>query len=502
MKNIDLAICIDNEDPENIGRIRYIRENSYTGEIERALNYEKWGDKDLFIAIPFLPTNLNFIPDIGQSVKIINYDNEKDYTNSEYIAGPFTTRHDFNAQTYSNQVEKTTYGISNKHGKKVIDTNGKYVNPKSEGVFAKHSDFGIYGKYGSDILFTENGLQLRGGKLISKRFATPKQKMEMLYQPLMSKKSSVLYLKKFHETKEFRENEEILQIPKYRTLNYMVEYAINKFTGTTYTIDYYVYKITKPFEDHYLTNNPTLSEVKLVNNSYKLINPDNSLTTPTYSKEVTSINEGYVTIRNDLKKLHYRGLTEFNLFYPKEDIHPFYFRPTFECRNRTVNSTENTNRTTLFRNISISSDCGPQFGLAYQQSTISPPTETVNKKENVLKITNTGEEQSFSALKSDKIYFLSSDNRNVTSKPINFEKLDKYDLTQENYLLDIEPNTYAMVRGETLLDFLRRMYEVLTTHIHNINEPYAKLSYDAHIQLESSFQILENDMLNKHIRIN
>lgn len=502
MKTIDLAICIDNNDPECLGRIRFIRESSYTGEIERAVEYSDWSDSDLFVANPFLPTNINFIPEIGQSVKIINYDTDKNLTNSEYIAGPFTTRHDFNSQTYSNQVEKTTYGITNKHGKKVIDKNGKYVNPKSEGAFSKPTDFGVYGKYGSDILFTENGLQLRGGKLISKRLATSKQKTEMLYQPIMSKKSATLHLKKFHETKEYREEETAENISKSKQLNYFVEYTIDNFTGNTFVIKYYVYKITKPFENHYLTNNPSLSEIKLQENTYKLINDDNSTTTETFYKITNSIEESYVTIRNDIKKIHYKGLNEIKITYPKSDIHPFYFRPTEECRLRTLNETENLNRIKLFNNIKISDNCGPQFGLIYQQTSISPPNELVTKKQYTLKTLNNNDEQSFSALKSDKIYFLSSDSKNITKKPINFEKLDKYDLTQENYLMDIEPNTFATVRGDTLLEFLRRMYEVLTTHVHNINSPYAKTSYEAHKQMELLFQKLENEMLNKNIRIN
>ena len=85
MKIIDIAICIDNNDPKGIGRIRAVRYSSYTGELEKAFDYDAWDDKDLFTAIPFLPTNLNFIPEKGQAVKIINYDTKKDTVNIEYI---------------------------------------------------------------------------------------------------------------------------------------------------------------------------------------------------------------------------------------------------------------------------------------------------------------------------------------------------------------------------------------------------------------------------------
>jgi hypothetical protein len=506
MKIIDIAICVNNKDPENLGRIRCIRYSSYTGQIERAMVYKEWDDKDLFTAIPFLPTNINFIPEIGQTVKIINYNTDKETVNVEYIAGPFTTRHDFNAQTYSSQIERTSYGIASKHGKNVTDENGNYVNKKSEGVFAKHTDYGVYGKYGSDILFTENGLQLRGGKLITKEGATTTQKSDMIYQPLMGKKNAILYLKKFHKTKEFKE--EVSEIEKIAStnLNYVIEYDIAgnfNFTGSPITINYYVYKINKVYGDMYNTSNPSLRNLELIDGNYDLINTDGNPLTPTFSKTITGVTETYITIRNDLKTLHYKSLNEFNAAYPNTDLHPFYFRPTEECRIRT-GLTENqiTTRNTIFNGISITQECGPQTGLVFQKTSVKAPLIKVKTKKKVIKDLTGNVEQTFSALKSDKIYFLTTDQNNITEKPITFEKLDKYELTQDNYLQDIEPNTYAMVRGETLLSFLRSVYTVLTTHVHNINSPYAKAEYNPHKEMEELYQKLESDILNKSIRIN
>ena len=98
MKIIDIAKCVDNKDPLGIGRIRFSRFNDLTGVIENAITYEPWSDRDLFIAQPFLPSNINFIPDEGQSIKIINYDTDKKTVNIEYVSGPFTTMYDFNGQ--------------------------------------------------------------------------------------------------------------------------------------------------------------------------------------------------------------------------------------------------------------------------------------------------------------------------------------------------------------------------------------------------------------------
>ena len=503
MKIIDIAVCIDNRDPENLGRIRCIRYSSYTGQVERAMDYEAWDDKDLFTALPFLPSNINFIPEIGQTVKIINYDTDKETSNTEYIAGPFTTRHDYNSQTYSAQLERTTYGNSAKQGKKIIDDKGNFIDKKSNGVLAKHTDYGVYGKYGSDVLFTENGLQLRGGKLTSKDSAKGKEKKDMLYKPLLSKKSAILYLKKFSKAKEYKEEEVETKKIANADIRYFVEYSIDNFDGNGVTISYYVYQVNKAYGDVYKTYNPSLLDAKLIDGHYKLINTDNTTTTPTFTKTAANLIETYVTIRNDIKTLHYKGLNEFNVKYPLDDLHPFYFRPTQACReNLDLTSTQLENRVKIFKNISINESSGPEHGLAFQKTAISPPVITIKEKKQVLKDKTGNMEQSFSALKSDKIYFLTTDPYNATQKAINFEKLDKYELTQDNYLKDIEPNTFSTVRGETLLQFLRSMYDVLTTHIHNINDPYAKLAYDAHDNLERLYQKLEEDILNKSIRIN
>jgi hypothetical protein len=89
-----------------------------------------------------------------------------------------------------------------------------------------------------------------------------------------------------------------------------------------------------------------------------------------------------------------------------------------------------------------------------------------------------------------------------TDKKINFESLDKYELTQENYIKDVEPNTYATVRGENLINFLEALYNVLVTHAHNPLKPYARINYYSHDVLVKLFNNLKNDILNNSIRIN
>jgi hypothetical protein len=503
MKIIDIGICIDNFDPAGLGTIRCVRYSSWTSQQEKALDYTKWDDNDLFIAYPFLPTNINFIPEKGQAVKIINYNTDKETVNTEYIAGPFTTMFDYNSQTHSAQVENTTYGIAAMHGPSVMDQTKEdgYKNPKSKGAFAKLTDYGVYGKYGSDVIFTENGLQLRGGKLISKSAASVGQKTTMVSQPIMSEKMSSLHLKKFSSKKEFKEEKVKTSSIAVSDLKHLIEYSIDSFSSTNRKIDIYVYKLNKPYGGLYRTDNPKLSEAPFIQNTYTLLNADNSSTTPTITLYSQDTEETYCTIRDVLKTLHLKSLNEFNSSYSEDDLHPFYFRPTSECKNRIITApSEKTERTTIFNKILINSSCGPINGLVFSKTKVSPPLVTVTKKENILKTSNIPGEQSFSSLRSDKIYFLSTDT-NESNKGVDFYGLNKYELTQENYLKDIDPNTYSTVRGENLLEILRAIIDLLNGHQHNLVGPLVKGDPN-YVRLMSLYTSLENDILNKSIRIN
>jgi len=125
---------------------------------------------------------------------------------------------------------------------------------------------------------------------------------------------------------------------------------------------------------------------------------------------------------------------------------------------------------------------------------------TITKKENILKTSNIPGEQSFSSLRSDKIYFLSTDT-NESNKGVDFYGLNKYELTQENYLKDIDPNTYSTVRGENLLEILRAIIDLLNGHQHNLVGPLVQGDPN-YVRLMSLYTSLENDILNKSIRIN
>jgi len=521
MKLIDIAICVDNLDPKHMGRIRCVRYSSYTGEQEKAVDYSAWDDKDLFTAIPFLPTNINFIPEIGQTVKVLEYNTDKDFDNVEYIAGPFTTMHDFNSQTHSAQVENTTYGIAAKHSPDIAKADKDELKT-NDGAFAKHTDYGIYGKYGSDVIFTENGLIMRGGKLKSKKGATIGEKLKLTTEPILAEKSSSLFLKKFDKKLTKVTEEKEIEVIDSKPLSSFIEYNISDFSGGGSIIDFYIYGI-KPIdnktkhhygENLYKTSNTNLVNVDILSGQTTLYNVIGD-SSPTFSVTVPDFDGIAVTIRNVIKTL-YSGsnIKSLSNEYGRElstipnsevDLHPFYFRPTKESSTKTLTDEQNQNRQTIFNKVSPISGI-TQSGLVFSSTSYNSPVRKVKEKITYLKNGEPGKEQSFGLIKTDKLYLLSTDEdtsiKYQKRDKINFNKLGNYDLTQENYMDDIDPNSYSLVRGEVLLDVLYSMANLFASHVHlGLENPLLQEDSN-YIDMMTKVSYLESLMLNKSIRIN
>lgn len=516
MKLIDIGICVNNKDPKGIGRIRAVRYNDYIGEKEKSVDYEEWGDKDPFVCCPFLPTNINFIPLEKQAVKIINYNPDKETVNQEYIAGPFTTRYDYNTQVYSQQVENTTYGIHVKHSEDILKPHNpkdtfapvslEYVNPRSKNVFANEKDYGIYGKSGSDLIFTDGGIILRGGKLLSKDAASVKDRKTMLQQPIMSNKLAKITLKKFPKKMDLVADIKTDVTYDSATIKYIVEYDLDNLT-TPSRVNFYLYKVDTGNVDGDTYNSSVFNEFTAINTGFtKFIHTTGSTT---FSVSIDSLQSSYIETRHIINNLHDLGLKsgirDLKLndpsysTYSDEDMHPFYFRPTSEFINRNTTNSENINRTNFISSIEVCK-VGPGSGLIWSQERAIPKPKTKETMFQYGKINNNSPEQTFGSIVSDKVFLLSTDT-NETDKVIDFNNLDKYDFTQEDYITNILPKTYSSVRGENLIKLLYALIDLLLSHQHNLVGPLVQgdPNYTKLMNLISS---IENDLLNNSIRIN
>jgi hypothetical protein len=498
MKIVDIGICVNNIDPKGIGRIRYRTYGMFVSEVENGVKYDDWDENDPFLALPFLPAHINIIPQVQQSVKLIKYDTNKDTQNVEYIGGPYTSPHDLENQTFVSQHKDTTYGgVIVKGLKDIRNKNGVFNSPVSPGTMPNSKDTGFRGNYGSDVIFTENGVQIRGGMLLSKQ---QKNRPDILDYPQMAKKMGRFNLKKFPKTlRSIKETVESSKVAVSR-LKYIIEYELDNLTLPN-ELKLYVYKVVGNYGVQF--NTDVFGETSVFDTgNTELVKLITTGTTLSYAQALDgTLRSSYVELRELLHLIGEEGLTELDATYPDEDVHPFYFRPTDAFRlNKGTTPTEVQNKATFLSKVEYRKKVGS--GLIFSRQSSNPPIITSKKTvDNAIEIKGAGE-QSFSNLSSDNVYILStSPNVGVNVKSINFNELDEYELTQEDYISRIHPNTYAMVRGENLYNLLIALKKAFDSHVHNINDPPVQTE-DNYIQLNKLMDTVLDDILNNSLRIN
>ena len=125
---IFFGICVDNQDPLMLGRIRChpIQENikAMEGTIQGFNEKSKstlngpWGEKDPFIFLPFLPYFVNQVPKVGEGVMIIYFNNQLTKgRNRFYLIGPYSSPTTIENEDYRSARTHTDMGYQNSRDK-------------------------------------------------------------------------------------------------------------------------------------------------------------------------------------------------------------------------------------------------------------------------------------------------------------------------------------------------------------------------------------------------
>jgi hypothetical protein len=497
MKIIDIGIVLDNKDPRGFGRIRARNIEEQDSVRANAIPaWQQWTKDDPFVYSPFLPNHINIIPKVEQAVKIIRYDDTKSLQNQEYIPGPFTTPHNFSYQNELSQLTETSMGqrgvktpaIKSFTGEKKVYDDG-FLRPESVGALPRIEDVGISGNYGSDIILTEHGVQLRAGKLIDKNIANRKQKEDLELYPIYSKKHSKISLKKFPTTLVLDKkviNETTLPSVD---IKHVFEYDVDDLSNPTEVI-FYIYSIERAEGDKYKTDNFTINTelgtetTKLI---YQFVKPIES----TGSLE-EKLQEAYIEVRDFISRMDRNKLTTIDPSLVDQYPHPLFYRPKSSLR------TQATSKEFLANVRYLNKPSG--FGLLYSET--SPDLQLVSREVEVPYLRKISEvDQTFAAVTADNILYLSTTSGGADGKQIDFGALDKYEYTQEDYLMKIVPNTFSSVRGEKLIEILELMTLILLNHTHGIVTPpkYFRSTID---ELKRLIARAKQDMVNTSIRIN
>jgi hypothetical protein len=493
MQIISIGVVVDINDPRGFGRIR-ARDITETdsARADAIANWEKWSKNDPFVYTPFLPNHINIIPQVQQSVKLVRYDNEKDLQNQEYVPGPYTTPHDFLGQDQESQLTETTFGARSKKtpaiksfgtNQKVYDDN--YIRSESVATLPKLNDIALSGNYGSDLILTEQGLQLRAGKFIDKFTNNPKLKEDLKHYPTLSKKQAKVSLKKFPETLKLDYKEIEDSVIVRGDIMHVFEYDVDDITNPQ-TLTFKITKINRPEGDNYKT------DIFNVNTEIS-----DSVSTVIYETPITlssdnKIKEAYILIRDAISTLDREKMSTFSKTLPDVESHPFYFRPSKNIRSYNESSS-------FLQNINYL-DRTNGYGLVFSKNSLEPEVKPEIRKVPYLKKLS-DVDQTFAAVTSDFIFNISTQEPGIDGKKVNFTALDKYEFTQEDYIMRILPNTFSSVRGEKLIDLLELMAAMLLNHTHGIATPpnYWEASKT---RIEKLINSARTEMLNRSVRIN
>jgi len=291
-----------------------------------------------------------------------------------------------------------------------------------------------------------------------------------------------------------------------KDINHIIEYNLVDDSGNTtisnpYAVRFYVYKVLRAYGDISKTNNFNENS-QIPSSLLQLINLEGDSSSPTHEiiLNTTGFTDIACEIRDFLLTIHEDDLKKINSLYPKTGLHPFFFRPKESLVTMTGNTTSITYKKNILSAIELYK-VGPGSGLSFSSANIKPIVTPNPVTRKVIRVVPKSNEQSFSSLRSDKIYLLSTDTNN-TEKIIPFEKLDKYELTQTDYVEQIDPNTYALVRGENLIRLLTSFIQVFKTHQHNVVDTYVTTGNSLSDEFEKLVSTMKNDLLNGSIRIN
>jgi hypothetical protein len=453
-QNIIFGTVIDNQDPENAGRIRVLFD-SFKYKVN---NFVEWKNgntvagtvTDPFICNPFLPKLINVVPKIGELVKVIFYNPNSPELDKEYI-GPVISQ--YNNIEYENSSQARNFYQSSQTTLKPNLANFEYSN----GLLPDINNITILGRKSTDLTIKPNDVLIRSGKVDlqdNKKFNKKGSLFQISSNPV----------KLDRKTKPVTVNK---RIPE--PINNVVIYNLNSDNSGYVN----VYKLTTPKNTSNINVNTDLT--KLI--STPAITYTFSANTQTIG--ISYINQFLSFLDNNQVKNQNTDTGIITINQPVVGV-PYLLKPqtndpkystvkVFNVTtqgNRTIKPIENQLVDTLQENINTSVDY-----------------------------------QNYMVALSDMLYLLSNETSIPEKGFINFDGINN-GFTVDKVTSEINDKTEPMVRGDQLVKALVIIINAFLNHVHsgfgfmNVNQT------DEIQKLTKLRSELNSLILNHKIRIN
>lgn len=523
------GVVLDNEDPMMLGRLRIVPETKNYQDIIGSITdwnetKDPWTSKDPVLFLPLLPFSLNITPLKNELVHLIYQNKSFPLQNQFYLPGPISSPMTSAFEFYQGSKKYLSSGDLIKEGIALKNRDNTYKKKESEGIFPEPKDNSILGRGTADIIIKENDVLIRAGKV---------KTLQKNVLPVGNTNRSFLQLSRFTQKKEELDSEtQIRLITEVAVVKKMVIWNIFNLENNQdlFTGNVGLYNIIP--SEKVNTKNFKISTIKSLtpgtdySNALEMIEfkakPLNECTSiinqfingiisgfadypyPVNNKKNASPENLYPLVVTP-SKLTYETGTKFNAL---DDLNP-----TAAVKDTTeiVNFGKFLIKITPKNNL-LKRGFFKIFGIKNSLPVLNAPTKPKIDTINRFKYSAT-EDVTYATLGAQKLYLLSHDSEGPKGKITLFNTL--YGIPQDMFVGgfgksgskdSIYGKTYPMVRGDKLIELLRKVVEFLAGHVHPFSTiPPTPISTGSGQSINEIFQLLadaENTILNENIRLN
>jgi len=515
-------------DPMMLGRIRVIPETKNYDDIIKSIKNPDWDEKidpwssrDPICFYPLLPYFLNVTPIKNEYVHIIYSNKDYPFQNQFYIQGPFSSPMTTNYEYFQGSKKFLSSGDRIADSLSILDNDGSYRDDNSKGVFPEAKDNAILGRGSADIILKDDELLIRAGKFSG--FLTKEE------LPVGNPNRAFLQLSRFTQKKEELPPETQIKLVKdVKVVQSMVVWDIinldnkhDSFTGSVGLFN------VKPNEKTN-SSNFKVETISKISNGTDYSGPTESVSfqAKTFDEVVYIINSFIYGVFNSFNLLLDFPINN-KLNASPEKTFPFVVTPSkmtyengvkFKSSPTKDDITEITNYSRFFNNIKPTGSANPKRGffLVWDNENgnfvIGPSTKPVSETFSIFDY-HPNEPVTYATLGAQKLYLLSHDSEGPNGKISLANTL--YGIPQDMFVGgfgksgskdSINSKTYPMVRGDKLIELLRKIVDFIGGHVHSIATippvPIASGSGQSLVEINSLLADAENTILNENIRLN
>lgn len=509
------GLVYDNQDPMMLGRLRVIPITQNYRDIIRSVEdwneeRDKWTFKDPLVFLPLLPFYLYQTPKVNEYVHIIYQNKEFLYQNQFYIQGPLSTPLASPFENYQASQKFLANGDRIQGNISVKNQNGTYKDIRSKGIFPEPGDNAILGRGTSDLIIKEDEVLLRAGKT---------QNLIKTQIPLENTNRAFLQLSYFRQkltpgeiTKEQYKVYNGKQIKKMIVWNISnIENTQNQFNGSVslYTIN--------PRNQNLTTSSFKPNTITELNSSdYIFTGEILEFSQTTFEEAVLKINR---FIRGLFNQFYRQANNQSNF---QNDSFPFVVTPsilTLErggkfTPNQSLSEVAEFNNYVKFSKAITVINGAPESGfIIVSRRNGTTPIYNVEEEVKERDIQNVEINQianTYGAMGAQQLFFMAYQSvgpkgqidLSSTLYGIPTEKFSNGNISDKT----IENLTYPTVRGDLLIDLLRKIVKFLGGHVHPISTIKPDSVIDDGSQsitdINATLAIAESTILNQNIRIN